>query len=48
MFHFQIPEFVSDDEESMFEGSGSGYYDINFVPGVCDVSLKKSSIGEYQ
>lgn len=41
-FFFQIPGFVSDDEEYMFDGSGSGSgcFDITTVSGLCDVSLK--------
>lgn len=41
MFHFQIPGSVSDDEESMFDGSGSGSgcFEVTAVPGLCDVSF---------
>lgn len=48
-FFFQIPGFVSDDEEYMFDGSGSGSgcFEITTVSGLCDVSLKKQIIGQY-
>lgn len=47
-FFFQIPGFVSDDEEYMFDGSGSGSgcFDITTVSGLCDVSLKNQIIGQ--
>lgn len=44
MFYFQIPGLVSDDEESMFDGSGSGSgsgcFEVTAVPGLCDVGFK--------
>lgn len=52
MFYFQIPGLVSDDEESMFDGSGSGSgsgcFEVTPVPGLCDVGFKKRVIGLYQ
>lgn len=43
-FFFWIPGFVSDDEDYMFDGSGSdsGCFELTTVSGLCDVSLKKS------
>lgn len=41
---FLIPGFVSDDEEYMFDGSGSGCVELTTVSGLCDVSLKKQII----